>query len=227
MVDLKTHVDRLFSGYKTDRQIKELKEEILSNLEARVSDLTEKGMDHEAAVKAAVDSITTIDSLIDGNKSIYINRFKLELIQTALIYVLIGWIITTPLRLIRAEMLWNLLFLFAAVFLGITLMLFNRNKDASYLNETAAFNAHALERTKRIAWLLCILYIAVSILYTGAIRFGSSIWFSRAITINGPHQFSLLILSFILPFLCLIIPLLFHTALRLSKKYEVGEFNER
>lgn len=67
---LKEHVDRLFSGYKESSQIRELKDEILSNLEAKVADLTSNGMEYHQAVSITVEQFNQIDGLIDDHKKV-------------------------------------------------------------------------------------------------------------------------------------------------------------
>jgi len=46
MNSIENHVDSMFSKYKASKKINELKYEVLSNLEAKVQDLTENGMDN-------------------------------------------------------------------------------------------------------------------------------------------------------------------------------------
>ncbi|ALS24093.1 MULTISPECIES: permease prefix domain 1-containing protein [Paenibacillus] len=55
-------------------QIRELKEEILSNLEAKVADLTSNGMEYYQAVSTAVEQFDHIDGLIDDNKEVYMGN---------------------------------------------------------------------------------------------------------------------------------------------------------
>lgn len=68
MNSLKNHVDSIFSKYKENEQIKELKYEVLSNLEAKVDVLTGSGMELSQAINKAKESINSIDYLIDGNR---------------------------------------------------------------------------------------------------------------------------------------------------------------
>lgn len=44
MKELREYVDRLFAAHKESRETRELKEEIISNLEAKVADLMEEGL---------------------------------------------------------------------------------------------------------------------------------------------------------------------------------------
>lgn len=64
------HVDRLFAKYKEDQQIKELKEEIIGNLEAKVADLISRGIQQDEAIKIAIESIDSVDNLIYDNDEV-------------------------------------------------------------------------------------------------------------------------------------------------------------
>lgn len=48
--------------------MKDLKEEILSNMLAKQDDLIAQGWDAEAAAEKAKESLSAVDSLIDGNQ---------------------------------------------------------------------------------------------------------------------------------------------------------------
>lgn len=226
MHSLKGHVDNLFKGHRESRQVRELKDEILSNLEAKVTDLIAGGMGHPQAVKAAIESIGSVGHLIDDNITIYINRYKIELLQLALLYSLIAWVITIPLRIIGAGILLNYLLLAAVIVTGFLFVTWNAKKDEGYLNRTDTCSITSALRYKKLAWLIWGLFIAVSVLSITAIHFGSNIWFSRPISISGPYQFAVLGINYALPFATIIIPLLFSASAKLMKKHEAGEDNE-
>lgn len=223
MSSLKAHVDNLFKGYKESRQILELKDEIFSNLEARVADLKADGMTHPQAVRAAIESIGSVDHLIDGNQTVYINRYRVELLQLALLYSLVGWIITIPPRIIGAGLLLNYLLLAVAAVTGILYVILSARKDRDYLDRTATCSIRSASRYRKLAWLIWGLFIVVSVLSVTAIHFGSNIWFGRPITISGPYQFAVLGINYALPFTSVIIPLLISESVRLMQKHEAGD----
>lgn len=111
MEELKSYVELLFSRYRNSARILELKEEILSNLEAKVEDLTAQGMEKEEAVRQAKASITSVDGLIDGNCLVYYNRYKTEVTQVAVLYGVIAWILTLPLKIVDTGIWVNEVFL--------------------------------------------------------------------------------------------------------------------
>ncbi|EIM04963.1 hypothetical protein A1A1_18727 [Planococcus antarcticus DSM 14505] len=120
---LKNHVNRLFIGYEENQQVRELKEEILSNLTAKVADLESNGVEHKEAVSLAIQSIERVDHLLDDEIEVFTNKFKVELIQSALIYSIIAWIMTMPASIFRMGILVNYLLLVVVIILGIMFFL--------------------------------------------------------------------------------------------------------
>jgi len=226
MNTLKSYVDDLFTGYKENKQIRELKDEILSNLEAKVADLISNGMEYNQAVIKATENIDSVDYLIEDVKKVYINRLRIELLQVGLLYSLIAWIITIPLKIVGIGVLLNSNLLLIVAVLGILFIVLNSKQEKRYLHKTSVLDIKSAMRNKKISWLICGLYITLSTLGTTAIYFGSNIWFSRPIRIDGPYQFAVLGIRYALPFISIMIPLLFSAYLGLLQKYEVGVQNE-
>ncbi|MBU3098896.1 MULTISPECIES: permease prefix domain 1-containing protein [Clostridium] len=226
MNSLKNHVDSIFSKYKSSKQINELKYEVLSNLEAKVDDLTANGMDNSEAIKKAKGSINSIDYLIDGNKKVFINEYNLEYIQIALLYSIIAWIITIPGLIIRVGFILNIFLFICSIAIGIKYFLLNSKKESEYRKCKSFINIQSAFKAKKIAWIMWLLFIVVYTLFTTAIQFGSNIWFSRPISITGPYQFAKLAIGYGIPLISIIIPLIFNLAPKLILKYEVGEDNE-
>lgn len=222
---LNKHVDHLFAKYKDSKQVKELKHEILTNLEAKITDLTLDGMEREQAVTTAIASMDTVDGLIDGQTRIYIHKFRLELLQIALLYTLIAWILSIPFGIIISTSLLNKFLLCVVIILGIAFLGLSRNKVATS-NMVATCNIQSIVRYTRLAWIIWALFIIASIIRTSALQFGSNLWFGRPIHIDGPYQFAILATPYLIPFLSIIIPLLFNSSLKLFQKYEVGESYE-
>ncbi|MCU6707374.1 permease prefix domain 1-containing protein [Paenibacillus sp. J5C_2022] len=226
MKHLQYYVDQLFKEHKDNKQTNELKDEILSNLEAKVADLTANGMEYTQAVKVATDNISGVELLIDGNTRVYTNKYRIEFLQIALLYFLIAWVITIPLRLVGMGILLNIFLLIVVFVVGILFFVLNAKKESYFWGQTSIYNINIVMRYRKIAWLIWGLFVTVSILGNTAVVFGSSIWFGREINITGPYQLAVLVFRFLLPFVFIIIPLLFHAALKLIRKYEVGENHE-
>lgn len=65
MNDIKSYVDSLFKNYEQTPALQEFKEEIMSNLHARIDDLKAGGMDEDEAFKKAVSELGDITSIAD------------------------------------------------------------------------------------------------------------------------------------------------------------------
>lgn len=63
---LKQYLDSVFSPYEDIKQVKELKEELLHDLQEKLMDLQREGYDEEAAYHMTIDSIGEISELIDS-----------------------------------------------------------------------------------------------------------------------------------------------------------------
>ena len=223
MSDLSRYVDELFSGYAKNRRIEELKTEILSNLEAKKADLLFSGMEETEAIRETKESITSIDFLIDGNRQVYINQMKLEWVQWSLIILLVGWILTIPLLMFRLGLPANG-FLFIAVlatgfyYLGLY---HKESHSEGYMNKTGFVNFQQCRKRKKLIWVLWAVFAAVSLIANSALYFGSNLWFSRKISIDGPYALASLLIAYFVPMLTVIIPIIFSLPIRLIAKYEV------
>lgn len=225
MNELKNYVDHLFANYKQTDDTEELKNEILSNLEAKAADYMRDGMTYEESIALATQNLDTVDFLIDGHPQIYINRYRMDLMQTALIYVLLAWIMSIPVTIIRPG-LWISVVLPAAAAACLAVyaaMLFvsKRNDNADHI---AAIHKETWARAAQAAWILWGVFIIVTALLNTALKFGSNLWFGLPISISGPYQFAVLLIDYALPLLTIIIPLTVSKAARLQDKYEVNSY---
>lgn len=218
--DLEIFVDRLFANHRKTRAVLDLRNEVLSNLEAKVTDYMDNGMEYQHAVCLAIEDIEAIDNLIDDNQKIYINHFRYDMTQNVLLYTLIAWILTIPLRLMPMGMMANNLLILLIVLSGIFFFLSHSKKDEQ---RTAMINTVRVKRLRRVVWIIWGIYAAVITAYTLMTRFGSDLWFGRSIRIDGPYAFYVIVLEIVIPLITVIIPLLFHKADRLIQKYEVSE----
>lgn len=222
MDDLKSYVERLFAGHKKTGDVEELKAEILSNLEARIADHVAEGLPYDEALARAKRSLENVEDLLPDRKMVYVNRRRVELLQAALLYSLIAFVLTVPLRLISYRgFAANVVLFIAVIVLGIAYLLLSSRKEEAYLNAVAALNGQKLRRYSKAAWLLWTLYVVVMTAFNTAMHFGSDIWFGRSAHIDGPYQFAVLAAAYALPFITIILPLLFTKAHALAEKHEV------
>ena len=97
MIDLQKYVDGLFRHQRLTPEVKDLKEEILSNMIAKRDDLIAQGLSAEKATEKAKESLSAIDYLIDGNQLTDVGKYHLECMQTLLLNCIIFWIFSLPL----------------------------------------------------------------------------------------------------------------------------------
>ncbi|UWG95830.1 permease prefix domain 1-containing protein [Dehalobacter sp. DCM] len=226
MNELSAYVDHLFKKHGNSRNVIELKEEILANLEAKQMDLINQGYDQETAIKRAKESIISVDNLIEGNKAVHKTQWQIEILQWALIYLIIAWIFTIPLGIFSLGRLTAML-LFICVFLvGIRYLIMLSNTRKKHVDKIATINAFAISKLRNTVWIIWGMLMAVSILATTGIYFGSAIWFSRHIDLDGPYDFAVMVFRYLLPFVTLVVPLIINKAYRLITKYEAGDINE-
>ncbi|WP_232697650.1 hypothetical protein [Brevibacillus daliensis] len=222
MNSLEFYVDHLFRKYKASIQIQDLRFEVLGNLEAKVADLTANGVGYDEAVRMAKENLPSIDHLIDGNRTIYINQFRLEYVQITLLYMVIGWIVAMPLQFIRTGFI-HWLFLISSAIIGVVYLVLLANRKNINMQKIKAFNLNAVFDLRKQVWLVWFIFIGMSIFITTALQFGSNIWFFRPVDISGPYQFAMIAIKYLIPFASIIVPVIFHIAPKLIMKYEVGE----
>lgn len=220
---LQQHVEQLFRPYRGMKQAQELKQEVMSNLEARVADMTTEGMDRAEAVRLAIANIPSIAHLIEENHRIYVYRFWLEWVQRVLLYSLLAWIVTMPLRIVGDGTGLNAALLVVSLVVGIVYVVLLLLRRTSITNKTMNMNVQAAFRLRKIGWILWSIFIAVSLLFTTALHFGSNLWFSRPVSFSGPYQFAMTALAYFKPLVSILIPLALHVAPKIIMKYEVGE----
>jgi|LSQX01.2.fsa_nt_gb hypothetical protein len=221
MNDLERYVEGLFAGHRETRETGELKAEILGNLEARLADYIEEGLSHEQALARTKQSLDNVDDLLPRARAVYINRFRIELLQAALLYTVIAWVLTMPLRLIPSGIIANTILLLLVLGLGLSYLSLSFRKERACPGAVAPLDQERSGRQSRTAWLLWALLISLTAVLTTLKHFGSAIWFGRPLHLDGPHQFALVAVAYLLPLVTVIVPLLFTKARYLAKKYEV------
>ena len=77
MIDLQKYVDGLFRHQRLTPEVKDLKEEILSNMIAKRDDLIAQGLSAEKATEKAKESLSAIDYLIDGNQLTDVGKYHI------------------------------------------------------------------------------------------------------------------------------------------------------
>lgn len=88
---------------------------------------------------------------------------------------------------------------------------------------TRVINVERIKNTARVVWVLWGVYVVISECFVLRVRFASNIWFSRAIHVDGPYMLAELVVSVLLPFVTVFIPLYFTRVRRLVEILGVSE----
>lgn len=221
MKELKTFVDGLFARRKETREVKELKEEILTNLEAKVADLMLSGTSEHEAITRATQGMGPVDYLLDGENNIYINQYKAELYQVGLLYMLIAWVVTIPLRLVSVGIVTNSALFVAVLVVGCLYLMYQPRHQGSLTMAIATINVDKQWRRTKTVWSLWGVFMASSMVLTTIKYFGSALWYGRGLAINGPHQFAAMATHYALPVITIIVPLMYCRAAQIAERHEV------
>lgn len=220
MDELRTYVDELFRHQRLTLEVKDLKEEILSNMLAKRNDLMEHGISEAEATKKAKASLSSIDGLIEGNQLTDIDRYHAECLQTVLLNCIVFWIFSLPLLFTRYA-LYSHLGLLATVIAGVLYL--TRKKQTSAV---AFLSIPASLKRKKIAWIVWTLFFLVYIGTMAALIFGSNLWFGRPLNITGPYEMANIATRFYVPLLTIAIPITFNNFTKLLLKNEKRYENE-
>lgn len=219
MKELQEYVDKLFRYQRQTVEVKDLKEEILSNMTAKYEDFLTQGINKVSAIEKAEDNIVSIEGLIDGNQLTYIDRYHTECLQTALLNSTIFWICTLPLLVMQYALL-SFCGLLATVLLGIAYIV----KLKQQSNEVSFISVTANEKRRKWAWIIWVLFFLVYIGSIAAATFASNIWFSQPLNITGPYQFLNIVIRFYIPLLTVVVPVTIGSFTKLliknEKRYE-------
>ena len=213
MNDLQKYVEDLFQGQKPTSEIKELKEEILSNMLAKRDDLTAQGMDVESATQKAKEGLAEIDCLLDTSILTNVGRYHEECSQSVLMSCTVFWILSLPLLFtMYAPVTYMAIILIAA---SGCVYLFRKKRP---VEDMAYISVAACKKRKKTAWIIWALFFIAATGTMTAVTFGSNIWFGRPPHIDGPYQWATVALRFYLPVITVIVPLTFSSFVKILIK---------
>jgi hypothetical protein len=223
------HLHSLFAGTRNTLEHRELKEEIRSNLKARIEDYLSEGMSEEQAFQTAIQHISGVEQVMGDYRTVKRIPYWITLWQSALIYSLVAWIVTIPMRVMLEGMALNNLLLIVSLVVGAGYVFYlisnrgNGENESSLGQKTIRIRMPLLKQWQRRVWWL---WAGVMLALWGtqaALRFGSNIWFDRPIKVDGPYQLAVILIAFAVPLLSIIVPLIVHRAYRIISKHEVSD----
>jgi len=220
MTDLEEYVEQLFRRQRPTPEVKDLKEEILSNMCAKRDDFILHGLDAASAAEKAKESLSDIDCLIDGTQLTDIGRYRLECSQTVLLNCVIFWILSFPL-LFTCYAVFSYMGL-ALVIISGCVYLFRK----SHNTDSAAFlSVTASVRRRTIAWSVWGIFFFIAAGTMLALTFGSDVWFGRPFHVSGPYQMANIMVRIYLPLLTIIVPITLGSFSKILLKCRKGQEN--
>ena len=205
MDSLERYINQLFARYPKTQANLEARDEILSNLRARIADDLSQGLSEKEAIANAKNSIPSLDFLDSKQRlTVSTRAFTLNILRHVLLCLSVAWIVTLPFRMFHiGGRILNTAYLLMIIAAGILYLL---ARLLSPLPVTRV-SILSLQRASRWVWILFALFLLLDLALVTGIRFGSNLWFSRPVYINGPYQFALLVADYLLPATFLWIPL--------------------
>lgn len=222
MDELKQYVDKLFARAPKTEALRDLKEEVYTNLKAHEQDLLLQGKTAEEALRAAKQSMPSLEGLIWDAQPVYYYPFLAECCQVVLLHALLLWVLLLPLMLVNTGFLVTLI-TWGAFLMAVgcaVAMLVLRAQDAKTVR---TIKLTSLRRFARTAWLVWAVFFAVCVLAVTAVLFGSNVWFGRPVVIDGPYQFGVLAARYYLPMVTAVLPAATGRFIKLIAGHEAGD----
>lgn len=202
MEPLQKYVDGLFRRQHLTAEVIELKEEILSNMIAKRDDLMAQGMSADAATQTAMESLPSIDGLLEGTQLTRINRYHTECLQNVLLNCTVFWICSMPL-LFTSYVPFSYAGLLATAIFGVLYLISKSRKT----DKVTFMSVPASRKRGKTIWIVWGLFFLVAVGMMAAVTFGSNLWFGRPVNITGPYQMANLAVRFYVPLLTIVIPI--------------------
>lgn len=201
MEEIRRYTDRLFEHVALTDEVKELKAEIYSNMEAKVMDLVENGLPKNEAIRKAQADLVSIDGLLDSIHAVDYHQFRLDCLMDLLLASLIIWILAIPTLMVQGTIAW--------LALGCVLVV-----AVKYMKEKSAVEHNVrylsikeMKRGVKRLWKFWSLMFTVGVLTVTAVQFGSNIWFLRTVTFQGPYDFANQMVWYYLSVITVIVPI--------------------
>lgn len=183
-----------------------------------------QGLNEQQALKNAKQSITSVGGLIEGNKKVELYSMRRELLQWALIYLITACIVAVPMLMVRIGTPLSTLLFLTTIVVGI---IYARSGAKAHRHDRTGYVSYShYRKLSKLVWIFWAIFALVYCTATTGMYFGSNIWFSRKVSIDGPYELAVLIILYSFPFFTLVLPLVFQKVPALILKYEVGNDEE-
>lgn len=219
MDELERYVNTMFRRQKDTAEVRELKEEILSNMQAQKMDLMAQGMSEAQAIRKVKESLTSLDGLVEDQQLTWVDRYHADCLRSMLLSSVLFWILSLPGLMVNKWIARDTVVLgCGATVICAVLYIIQKcmKKDC-----TEILVVSDSRRRTKLVWMVWGLFVAVVLLSGVAVHFVSNIWFHRPvhIHIDGPYQLAAMVLPIYLLLLTALIPLTVAGFTRLLQKH--------
>lgn len=208
MKELERYVKQLFRQQADTAEMRDLKEEILSNMQAQKADLMAQGLSEDEAIRQVKNSLPSLDGMVEDQQLTWVDRYHTDCLRATLLSSIVYWILILPTQVLTwAQSKWYLLF-----GVGITLIFAVAYWVQKSLHQDRAELRTISECRRKVdlVWKFWGALVAVMLLTGMGVYWASDIWFHRPLhlpRINGPWSLALTLLPFYLLALTALVPL--------------------
>lgn len=230
MDELERYVNKMFRSQRNTEEVRELKAEILSNMQAQKMDLMAQGMSEAEAIRKAKESMPSLDGLIEDQQLTWVDRYHTDCLQSMLLSSVLFWILSLPGLMVDKGLVRNVVENVVALGCGATVIcaVLYLVQKCMKRDRTEILAVSDSRHRAKLVWMVWGIFVAVVLLCGMALRFGSNIWFHRPvhIHIDGPYQFAVMVLPIYLLLLTMLVPLTVSGFTRLLQKQAKETDNE-
>lgn len=214
MKELERYVKQLFRQQADTAEMRDLKEEILSNMQAQKADLMAQGLSEDEAIRQVKNSLPSLDGLVEDQQLTWVDRYHTDCLRAMLLTSIVYWILILPTQVLSwAQSNWFFQAKWYLLFgMVITLILAVAYWIQKSLHQDRAERRAISECRRKVAlvWKFWGALVAVILLTEIGVYWASDIWFHRPLHlphINGPWSLAVTLLPFYLLALTALVPL--------------------
>ena len=202
MDELRKYVDGLFARLPQTAENAEFREEVYANMSARREDVLAQGSTEQQALSAAKKALPSVEGVTGDAVLVSHSLFRTHSLMELWFYSAVLFILTLPTYFLGHRFLSGAVL--AVTIIAMVSYFISKQSSA----DTPVFlHFRRWTQIRRRTWQLWGLAFGIWVIFISAVSFGSNLWFSRPVHINGPYQLALLLMRYYLPALSIFIPL--------------------
>jgi|GEM_PF-5595134 len=216
MDELQKYLDILFADYGHSVRAMEMKAGLLVNMSARLEQLQGQGLSEAEAVAEIKSRVSNIGQLVEGNRLVYIRRFRNDCLQAAVVYAVVAWIFSMPLIVLLSWVGTAVALLFMLAAAAAAWLYITQSKPDSA--EVQFLNALRYKQRRGGVWQLWLLLFGIAATIISIFTFV----LGEPPQPAGAGDWARLIARYYAPLLTIAIPLMVVNMDKLIDKNEVG-----